>query len=127
MTTSKIKSLGIVLFAHGSRDPQWSKPIEAIAYKVSKASNACLVRCAYLEMMTPSLESVMAELVLLGVTHIRIAPMFLGVGKHAREDLPEMTKRLAKDYPNIQIQLMPSIGEHPELIATISNILTKSL
>lgn len=118
---------GIVLFAHGSRDPLWSKPIEAIAHAVSEASHACVVRCAYLELMTPSLESVMEELVQLGMDHIRIAPMFLGVGKHAREDLPEMTTRLTKSYPHIKLELMPSIGEHPELIAAISNILTKSL
>ncbi len=125
--TPSIKPLGIVLFAHGSRDPLWSRPIEAIAHAVSEAANTFLVRCAYLEMMTPSLESVIEELVLLGVTHIRIAPMFIGVGKHAREDLPEMTTRLVKHYPDIKLELMPSIGEHPELIAAISNILTKSL
>lgn len=126
MTPSK-KPIGIVLFAHGSRDPLWSRPIEAIANKVSEASNACLVRCAYLELMTPSLESVMEELALLGVDHIRIAPMFLGIGKHAREDLPEITARLAKNYPHIKLDLMPSIGQHPELISAITNILTKSL
>jgi sirohydrochlorin cobaltochelatase len=114
--TSSNKTLGIVLFAHGSRDPLWSKPIEAIAHAVSEASNTCVVRCAYLELMTPSLESVMEELALLDVDHIRIAPMFLGVGKHARED-----------YPHIKLDLMPSIGEHPELITAIANILTKSL
>jgi sirohydrochlorin cobaltochelatase len=119
--------LGIVLFAHGSRDPLWSKPIEAIAHTVSEASQVCVVRCAYLELMTPSLESVMKELALLGVDHVRIAPMFLGVGKHAREDLPEIATRLAKSYPHIKLELMPSIGEHPELMAAIANILTKNL
>lgn len=119
--------LAIVLFAHGSRDPLWSKPIEAIAHAISEAANSCVVRCAYLELMTPSLESVLEELALLGVDHIRIAPMFLGVGKHAREDLPEITARLAKNYPHIKLELMPSIGEHPELIAAVTNILTKSL
>jgi sirohydrochlorin cobaltochelatase len=53
--------------------------------------------------------------------------MFLGVGKHAREDLPEIANALQKIYPNIQFDLMPPIGEHPELIASITNILTKSL
>ncbi len=127
MTTSTIKPLGIILFAHGSRDPLWSQPIEAIAHEISKVSSAYEVRCAYLELMPPNLEDVVIELAGFGISHIRIAPMFLGVGKHAREDLPAMTTRLAKNYPNIQLELMPSIGEHPELIAAISNILTKSL
>ena len=127
MTTSRIKPHGIVLFAHGSRDPLWSKPIEAIAQAVAKASTAYEVRCAYLELMPPNLEDVVAELATLGIDHIRIAPMFLGVGKHAREDLPEIANALQKIYPNIQFDLMPPIGEHPELIASITNILTKSL
>jgi sirohydrochlorin cobaltochelatase len=120
-------TLGIVLFAHGSRDPLWSRPIEAIARAISVASPTCQVRCAYLELMEPSLETVVAELASCGIVHIRIAPMFLGVGKHARDDLPQITHVLQRDNPNLTLELLPSIGEHPELIAAIANIVTKSL
>ncbi len=122
-----MQTMGIILFAHGSRDPLWSGPINAIAQAVSVASPHCTVRCAYLELMPPTLEAVVTQMALQGILHIRVAPMFLGVGKHAREDLPEIANNLQIAYPNIRFELMPSIGEHPELIAAIASILTKSL
>jgi sirohydrochlorin cobaltochelatase len=117
----------IILFAHGSRDPLWSKPIEAIAAAIAQHSPTTAVCCAYLELMPPSLDNVVARLAGQGLQHIRIVPMFLGVGKHAREDLPELVAALRKAYPNIQLELTPSIGEHPDLIAAIANIVTTDI
>jgi sirohydrochlorin cobaltochelatase len=118
-------TLGIVLFAHGSRDPLWSKPIETIAHLVAKSPLALEVRCAYLELMEPTLETAVTDLASCGVDHIRVTPMFLGIGKHARNDLPEIVKMLRRNHPNLTLELMPSISEHPELIGTIASILTK--
>ena len=117
----------IILFAHGSRDPLWSQPIEAIAKAVAKHSPTTVVRCAYLELMLPSLATVVATLAGQGLEQIRIVPMFLGVGKHAREDLPRLVTGLQSSFPHIQFELMPSIGEHPELISAIAQIVTKRL
>jgi sirohydrochlorin cobaltochelatase len=114
----------IILFAHGSRDPLWSQPIEAIAKAIASQSPAVQVCCAYLELMQPSLDHVVADLVEQGLQQIRIVPMFLGVGKHAREDLPEIVAALRAAHPKIQLELTPSIGEHPELIAAIAKIVT---
>ena len=125
MKTS-IPVLGIILFAHGSRDPLWSKPIEAIAHLVSQASPSITVRCAYLELMSPTLEVVVSEMVQSGTGRIRIVPMFLGVGKHAREDLPKIVRELQNAHPTIAIELMHSIGEHPDVMATIAAVVTKS-
>ncbi len=118
---------GIVLFAHGSRDPLWSKPIEAIAKAIAKQSPTSVVRCAYLELMLPSLDTVVAALAGQGLQQIRIVPMFLGVGKHAREDLPELVAALRLAHPKLQLELTPSIGEHPELIASIAKIVTADI
>lgn len=127
MTTTHFQQ-GIVLFAHGSRDIMWSKPIESIASAVQKESGIdTAVRCAYLELMQPDLPTATAELVTLGVTSIRITPLFFGVGKHAREDLPNIVTQLRSTYPSIQFDLLPSIGEHPELIKTITNIVTTKI
>ncbi|MDI9333911.1 MAG: CbiX/SirB N-terminal domain-containing protein [Cytophagales bacterium] len=125
----------IILFAHGSRDPLWSKPIEAIAEAIAQTiaqvtaqqSPHTIVRCAYLELMQPSLDAVVAELATQAVHHVRIVPMFLGVGKHAREDLPALLAALRLAHPALELELLPSIGEHPEIIASIASVVTKHL
>ena len=40
----------IILFAHGSRDPLWHKPIQAVAQRITERDAQELVRCAYLEL-----------------------------------------------------------------------------
>ena len=70
---------GIVLFAHGSRDPEWARPFERIAAALSKRKGF-LVRLAYLELMQPSLDTAIADLVASGAGSIRIVPLFFGAG-----------------------------------------------
>ena len=44
---------GLVLFAHGSREPEWATPFERIAQQLS---TSYLVELAYLERMKPTLD-----------------------------------------------------------------------
>ena len=67
----------IVLFAHGSRDPLWRRPVEAVAQQVRELDPAVAVRCAYLELMQPDLPAAVRDLVAAGVDQIGIVPMFL--------------------------------------------------
>ena len=76
----------------------------------------CVVRCAYLELTQPDLASVVAELVGMGIASISVIPMFLGMGRHARQDLPELATQLALQYPDTTIALRPAIGEDPRVI-----------
>jgi len=113
----------VVLFAHGSRDPLWSRPIQAVALRMQERQPGVPVRCAYLELTEPDLGAAVHELAADGVTSITVVPMFLGVGRHARQDLPELVRELALRYPQVQFDLQPAIGEHPlvvDLMATIA-------
>jgi LysR family cys regulon transcriptional activator len=83
---------GIVLLAHGSRDERWREPIEAVAARVLQDDPAAHVVCAYMELATPDLHSAAGGLIADGATAIRIVPLFLGMGKHAREDLPHAAR-----------------------------------
>ena len=113
---------GIVLFAHGSRDPLWRAPIDAVAQAIAAQSPGAVVRCAFLELTSPDLPTVVDELVSLGLGRVRIVPMFLGVGRHAREDLPDLVTQLRARHPALELTLMPSVGEHPALIALMAQI-----
>jgi len=112
----------IVLFAHGSRDPLWSKPIEAVAARVRELDPSAMVACAYLELMQPDLPTAVRSLVADGAGHISVVPMFLGVGRHARQDLPELVAMLQRAHPGLGLRLQAAIGEDPRLVDLMAQI-----
>jgi len=51
-----------------------------------------------------------------------VFPLFFGVGKHAREDLPRLVAQIQADHPGIAVELLPTAGEYPELTALMADI-----
>ena len=51
---------GIILVGHGSRDPLWRAPIEAVAARLAGSQPAIATRCAYLELQQPDVPSAAA-------------------------------------------------------------------
>ena len=113
---------GAILLAHGSRDPLWRKPIEAVAQQMGTLAPAVHVRCAYLELSAPDLPASAEDLVTLGVRFITVVPLFFGVGKHARDDLPLLMAALQASHPQVAFNLRPAIGEEAQVIELIARI-----
>ena len=122
MTSTTTLSLGIILFAHGSREPQWRAPIEAVAVQISARQPDARVRCAYLEICEPSLLDAASELIAAGARQLRVFPLFLGVGKHAREDLPLLIAQVRAAHPDVPIELLPAVGEYAQMTALMADI-----
>ena len=112
----------IILFAHGSRDPMWHKPIQAVAERINQRSPSTVVRCAYLELTDPNLPHVANDLVAEGATSLNVVPMFLGVGRHAREDLPALIQTLKTAHPAVDIHCQPAVGEQDSLLDLLAEI-----
>ena len=112
----------IILFAHGSRDPLWHKPIQAVAERIAQRSPSTVVRCAYLELTEPDLPHVANALVADGATSLCVVPMFLGVGRHAREDLPQLISELKVSHPSVTINCQPAVGEQSSLLDLLADI-----
>ncbi|KQX21841.1 sirohydrochlorin chelatase [Variovorax sp. Root434] len=117
---------GIVLLAHGSRDDRWRQPIEAVAERVCRNEPDAHVACAYMELATPDLPTATAALIAGGATAIRVVPLFLGMGKHAREDLPHQLEALRQRWPDVGFSLARIVGEEPELVDLLARIAVKS-
>ncbi len=113
---------GVILFAHGSRDPLWRAPMEAVAARAAALDPQARVACAYLELMEPDLPACAAAMVQQGATTITIVPMFLGVGRHAREDLPQILAGLQAGHPQIRFELRPAIGEDERVVEMLARI-----
>jgi sirohydrochlorin cobaltochelatase len=109
---------GIVLFAHGSRAPAWSRPFRKIAAQLPKQF---LVRVAYLELMRPSFSEAVESLATAGVKKIRVIPLFLGPGGHVRNDLPRLVSAARARHPRVGIILKKPIGEQPRVIRAIAD------
>jgi sirohydrochlorin cobaltochelatase len=112
----------IILFAHGSRDPLWHKPIQSVAERITQRSPSTVVRCAYLELTEPDLPHVANALVAEGATSLCVVPMFLGVGRHAREDLPELINALKVAHPSVDVSCQPAVGEQSVLLDLLADI-----
>lgn len=85
-----------------------------------------LVRCAFLELTEPDLPAAAAELAALGIGTLTVVPLFLGVGRHAREDLPKLIDELRLRYPAISITLKPAIGEDAKIVNLIAELSLQS-
>jgi sirohydrochlorin cobaltochelatase len=112
----------IILFGHGSRDALWHLPIQAVAERIRTSSPHTTVACAYLELTEPSLAASTHALVEIGVMHITILPMFLGVGRHAREDLPALIAELKQNHPKVVFDVQAAVGENPEVLDLLAKI-----
>ena len=115
-------SKAIILFGHGSRDPLWRLPMEAVATRLRTLQPGVPVRCAYLELDAPDLASASGELVAAGTTHITVVPMFLGTGRHAREDLPRRMQQLQAIHPGVVFALQQPVGEDARVTDLIARI-----
>jgi sirohydrochlorin cobaltochelatase len=102
---------GVLLFAHGARDPRWAAPFEAVAQRMRAAAPALAVENGYLEFMAPGLPEAGARLAAAGCTIVDIVPLFLGAGGHVRKDLPEGVARLRAAHPAVAWRLREPIGE----------------
>jgi sirohydrochlorin cobaltochelatase len=146
LTSSSPSANGILLFAHGSRDPLWRGPIEAVATRIRADHPSLPVACAYLELCEPSLPQAAAQMIseldpeLKNATNsvaphahpdwassqkglkIRIVPMFLGMGKHAREDLPEIAAELRAAHPQVDFEIAQTVGEDERVTRLLAEI-----
>lgn len=116
----------VVLFAHGSRDARWREPVEAVARRMTARRPEVPVACAYLELVEPDLPTAAGRLIADGARSLRVVPLFLGMGKHVREDLPALVDALRAAHPDVVFSLAPAVGETTEVIDLLADIALRS-
>jgi sirohydrochlorin cobaltochelatase len=102
---------GLILFGHGSRDPEWARPLREVAALVAAAPAAPCVELAFLEFLEPDLGQACAGLAAQGVTRIAVVPMFIAQSGHVRRDLPARIEAARALHPHIRIELSGAVGE----------------
>jgi|SRR5579885_1238371 len=117
----------LVLLAHGSKDPRWRLPFERIADAVRAQSTKTRVRLAYMEFTGPSLMDVARECVDERISRLKILPLFLSTGAHLATDIPDQANQAKAQFPQLEIEILPPIGEDSRLAALIQQIVIEKL
>ena len=110
-----------VLFAHGARDPRWSRTLAALAAALEHRHPGGTVRTAFLELQAPSLEQALDSLAAEGLDEIRIVPVFWAAGGHVNEDLPRMVAEARRRHPQLAIAVLPVLSELPGMLEFIAD------
>jgi sirohydrochlorin cobaltochelatase len=111
---------GIVLFAHGARDPEWAAPFQQVRARLSGSRPECKVELAFLEFMEPTLDEAIARLVEQGALAITVVPLFMAQGGHLKNDLPRILDDIRTGFARVPIALEKPIGEVPEVLDAIA-------
>jgi sirohydrochlorin cobaltochelatase len=111
---------GIVLFAHGARDPEWARPFREICARIRTSRPEYPIELAFLELMEPTLEEAIRSLADRGASAITVFPLFMAQGGHLKDDLPKILGEIRKAYPHVPIALETAIGDVPEILDAIA-------
>src|SRR5437016_6332195 len=111
-----MKKQALVLFAHGARDPKWAEPFQRLRQLAQAQLPDVAVALAFLELMTPRLPDLAADLVAEGCGAVTIVPVFLGQGGHVARDLPVLIEQLRQDYPGVRFKAAAAVGEDAEVL-----------
>jgi len=121
-----MQSGGVILLAHGARDPRWAEPFVRVADKVRRAAPDLRLALAYLEGLPPDLGAAARTLAAEGATSIRIVPLFFGRGGHLREDVPALIARIGPALPGVALELAQPAGEDDQVIEAIAAFCLRS-
>ena len=80
----------LLLFAHGSSDSGWAEPFLKLRAIIRKREPRYIVELAFLERMNPSFDEAVDALQERRIRQITVAPIFLALGGHMRNDLPKL-------------------------------------
>ena len=125
----------LILFAHGSRDPDWARPLHGLRDAVAALCPQLPVTLAFLEFMQPTLTQVIAQLAgesslgessapsqpLQPLRQLRLVPLFLAQGNHTRRDLTALIAQAQQDHPGLQIEILPALGEVPAVMQALAH------
>jgi len=106
----------LLLVAHGSRSAESNSEIVALTNSLSAYIETAsdrdfdIVKCAFLELTEPDIDTAITELVNQGADSITLLPYFLAKGSHVNKDIPETISAAQSKIPGVTIEIIPHIG-----------------
>ena len=111
---------GLLLFAHGSRNPAWAREFETLRDEIKRLAPERVVELCYLELCTPDFAAGVQALVAKGAGEIEVVPIFFAPGKHTVEDLPALIAAAQAQHPELRFACRATLLEDAPMRAAIA-------
>lgn len=107
---------GILLCGHGSRSVETLQEFEFFANTLNARLPEYEITFGFLELAKPDFSDAVNSLYIKGVRSIIAVQLFLFDGKHVGNDVPSQIKNIQQSYTDIDITILPAIGNNPLLL-----------
>ncbi|MFO0817600.1 MAG: sirohydrochlorin chelatase [Pirellulales bacterium] len=108
--------LGVLLIGHGTRSVVGQQEFLDTVAQVAQRFAGSLVRPCFLELVEPSIDAAIDQLVETGVTHVAVAPLLLFAAGHAKRDVPAAIESARNRHPHVRFSVGHHLGCHPRLL-----------
>ena len=109
----------MVLVGHGSKAAHFDGAMKRVASRLRRGPYH-LVRCAYLEITSPSIPEAVREAVEKGAREVRVLPYFVLSGRHIRQDIPQIVSAEKKRWRGrTRIVLCPYLGYDERIVGVV--------
>lgn len=117
----------LVLVAHGSRDPEWGRPLEELTANLAETLGTGNVRLAYSQFASPTLDEAVTGA---GpeIRRVRVLPLFMTAHGHVERDIRPAVDALRRAHESLEVELLPPVGELPSfriLLAELAREVTR--
>ena len=116
-----------ILLAHGSRDNAWRAGFEQLAASLAESLGEGRVRAAYLQLASPTLLEAVTAAVEEGFRQIVVVPLFIAAGGHVMRDVPSQVSTVQDQWRDLQITVLPRIGEAPGFVELVGQLVRKAI
>ena len=114
--TSDAERAGLLIIGHGTRSRLGQSEFRDSVQRVRSLMPGTSVRAGFLEGGEPTIESGWQQILATGVKKVVVSPLLLFAAGHAKDDIPHILGRLAKQSPAVQIRNVAPLGCDPALV-----------
>lgn len=109
-------SRAVVLVDHGSRHPEASAQLEALAELLRAREPGTLVLTAHLELVPPSIADTLGACAAAQASDVVVLPWFLAAGRHTGEDIPRLVAEARVLHPGLHVRIGAPLGLDAALV-----------
>ncbi|MBF4693259.1 sirohydrochlorin chelatase [Fusibacter ferrireducens] len=109
----------VLIIAHGSKVKETDDIMKKYQQELVLKMPETQIEYCYLQLMEPSIESIVKSLYESGVRNIKAFPFFIFNGNHIKEDIPEVLDAIRAEYPELNITFLENIGYDEKVLDLI--------